>query len=249
MIETIEDRIERALERQNHCLPAKIKKINEDGTVDVEIQIQHIYVDLNKYNEEYIDRPIYSNVRLFGHKSGDFTIYTPVKEGDCGMVLAFDRDCKLHFERNGDKAPPANFIFNNFNSSIFIPVDTFGNHVNEDNKKNIFIKYKDEDIIKIDGEKKVINYGETITIDLKEKKIKIESKLEWEGEMQIKGDIKVEGAVEVKGDVKVTGNITATDDVKAGSISLKNHTHSYTNYPMSPAGKNVSAPATTDKPS
>ena len=38
-------------------------------------------------------------------------------------------------------------------------------------------------------------------------------------------EVSAEEGVSITGDVSVTGNITATEDVKAGDISLTNHTH------------------------
>ena len=38
-------------------------------------------------------------------------------------------------------------------------------------------------------------------------------------------EVKAEKGVSITGDVSVTGNITATEDVKAGNVSLTEHTH------------------------
>lgn len=55
--------------------------------------------------------------------------------------------------------------------------------------------------------------GTKITYDLTSSKLTIESS----------------GGVEIKGNLKVSGSVEAGQDVKAGTISLKTHVHSYMN--------------------
>jgi len=55
-----------------------------------------------------------------------------------------------------------------------------------------------------------------------------------------------DGKITIKGDMEVDGKITATGDVKAGSISLQNHTHGFSYSWTDPAG---SSTGTTDTPS
>ncbi|MCB1157703.1 MAG: hypothetical protein KDK45_09385 [Leptospiraceae bacterium] len=47
--------------------------------------------------------------------------------------------------------------------------------------------------------------------------------------------MKLTGDVEIDGKLNVTKNIESDEDVKAGSISLKTHTHPYTDTPIGPS--------------
>lgn len=62
-----------------------------------------------------------------------------------------------------------------------------------------------------------------------DKKLKLQNHCEVGGNSEVKGNSKVTGSVDVSDKLTVTKEIKSTSgDVKAGSISLKTHTHNYT---------------------
>lgn len=61
--------------------------------------------------------------------------------------------------------------------------------------------------------------GTKITYDLSNSKLTLE----------VSGGVEINGNLTVKGSVDVNGSVDATQDVKAGTISLRAHIHSYVN--------------------
>lgn len=71
----------------------------------------------------------------------------------------------------------------------------------------------------------VIYNSDTNYIKFKDSEIEIKS-----GSVKITlkdSKVSIEGDLEIDGKLKVTKNIESDEDIKAGSISLKNHTHQY----------------------
>jgi len=111
----------------------------------------------------------------------------------------------------------------------------------------------DDNGIKVDNNSKT-----TIELTETETKIKVGDKIATVDENQIKLDtgsvtLELSDKIVMKGDLEVQGKITATDDiessadVKAGSISLKDHTHPVTTTLVAGPNPVTPTPFSTDK--
>lgn len=141
---------------------------------------------------------------------GQFEIQCCPKEGDTGVLAVFVNDIHDWVENDGPSIPNTDNHFMK-TSSVFIPFIP--------NKKNRAQDYpQDNNSLVI----KSANAKITITDDGTNSSIVAEAKTM---------EVKASDGVSITGDVAVTGKITATKniessgDVKAGSISLKQHSH------------------------
>lgn len=201
--------------------PAEVVKVNDNTTVDLKMPIDFLIVDPSNAAESSIERKIKKGVKVFTLKHGVFEIITPLAIGDKGIIIAFDRDCRLFFEGNGGRSTPASLDIHKFDSSFFLPLNFFASSDKIKNNENIIIEKNGKEVLIIDG---------------KEDNIKITSNVE------ITGNLTIVGGVTAKEDITSDGDIKSGGDVKAGSVSLSNHVHSYVRHPQ------ASIPDNTGKP-
>lgn len=142
---------------------------------------------------------------------GQFEVQCCPKEGDTGVLAVFTNDVTDWVKNGGTSIPNTDNHFMK-SSSVFIPFIP--------NAKNCAQDYpQDNNSLVI----KSANAKITITDDGTNSSIVAEAKTM---------EVKASDGVSITGDVAVTGKITATkniessEDVKAGNISLKQHTHS-----------------------
>lgn len=142
---------------------------------------------------------------------GQFEVQCCPKKGDTGVLAVFTNDT-LHWKAEGGPSIPNTDNHFMKSSSVFIPFIP--------NAKNCAQDYpQDNNSLVI----KSANAKITITDDGTTSSIVAEAK---------SMEVKAENGVAITGDVAVSGKITATkniesdEDLKAGSVSLKQHTHS-----------------------
>lgn len=142
---------------------------------------------------------------------GQFEIQCCPKEGDTGVLAVFTNDIHNWLEEGGPSIPNSDFHFGK-DSCVFIPFIP--------NKKNCATDYPSDNnslVIKSANSKIVL------TDDGSNTSVAVEAKTM---------SFKAPNGFSFNGDVAVTGKLTTTkniesgQDVKAGSISLKQHTHS-----------------------
>lgn len=136
---------------------------------------------------------------------GQFEIQACPVEGDTGYIEVFVDDIQ-DWIKNGSRSIPwtqDKFVKKN---CIFVPFVP--------NKKNASTTYPADNTQLVIRSK---NASITITDDGQTSSVKIGAQTM---------EVNAEKGVSITGDVSVTGNITASEDVKAGQISLTNHTHS-----------------------
>lgn len=135
---------------------------------------------------------------------GQFEIQACPVEGDTGYIEVFVDDIQ-DWIKNGSRSIPwsqAKFVKKNCVFVPFVP-----------NKKNASATYPADNTQLVIRSK---NASITLTDDGTTSSVKIDAQTM---------EVKAEEGVSITGDVSVTGNITATEDVKAGNISLTEHTH------------------------
>ena len=144
---------------------------------------------------------------------GQFSIQACPKKDDTGYIEIFTNDITDWIENGGISIPKSDRHFAK-DSCVFVPfvankTNSTPNYVNNENTLVI----------------KSANTSITLTDNGSTSDVKIESKTIT---------MKAQNGVAITGDVSVTGKITATknietsQDVKAGTVSLKNHTHGVT---------------------
>ena len=135
---------------------------------------------------------------------GQFEIQACPVEGDTGYIEVFVDDIQ-DWIKNGSRSIPWSvdkFVKKNCVFVPFIP-----------NKKNASATYPADNTQLVIRSK---NASITLADDGTTSSVKIGAQTM---------EVKAEKGVSITGDVSVTGNITATEDVKAGNVSLTEHTH------------------------
>lgn len=167
---------------------------------------------------------------------GQFEIQCCPKEGDTGYIEVFTNDI-LDWIQNGSRSIPwsdAHFLKT---SCVFVPF--IPNHTNvsssypTDNSQ-LVIKSANASIVITDSEAKEDPDSEpTVDITTTAQTVNINA----EKGVTVKGDINITGDMVVTGSITASGDIKSTNgDVKAGTISLKEHTHDVAFDLIAPSG-------------
>jgi hypothetical protein len=154
------------------------------------------------------DPPLISGVPVQCPRSGGAEFSFPVIKGDAVLLIFTDRSIEEYLVQGGLRTPgdPRSHDLNDAIALHGVPYPFNAKSLAENN----------DDVLLI----------------YEQKKLRMKKGAGWE----IEGDVKGTGDWSIKGDLAVDGNITATGDVKAGTVSLKNHVHT------DPQGGNTGAP-------
>lgn len=135
---------------------------------------------------------------------GQFEIQACPVEGDTGYIEVFVDDIQ-DWIKNGSRSIPWSqdkFVKKNCVFVPFIPNSKNASTTYPTDNTQLVIRSKNASITLVDD-------GETSSVKIGAQTM----------------EVNAEKGVSITGDVSVTGNITASKDVKAGGISLTNHTH------------------------
>lgn len=179
-----------------------------------------------------VSRPfIILGVPVKQERWGQFEIQCCPKIGDTGYIEVFTDDIR-EWVQKGYAAVPNTAEKFDVSSCVFVPFIPSHNSAAEDypEKNNkLVIKSKNVRIEIVDDEeeeKKEINItAEKVNIT---SDINITGNIEMTGDVKMTGDFSQEGAMSVTGTISATKEIKSDEDVKAGSVSLKTHTHNFT---------------------
>lgn len=194
----------------------------EDQTVDI---IQDVLEFCNTPGGEYIINnefgidvaagllkpEVLVNVPVMQLRWGQFELQCCPQQGDTGVLMVFTNDIHNWVEEGGPSIPSTDNHFMK-SSCVFMPFIP--------NKKSCVQDYPADNnslVIKSASAKIVLTDDGTntnVTVEAKSMNFKAEDGFSFEGD------------VAVTGKVTATKNIEASEDVKAGNISMKQHTHS-----------------------
>ena len=135
---------------------------------------------------------------------GQFEIQACPVEGDTGYIEVFVDDIQ-DWIKNGSRSIPWSqdkFVKKNCVFVPFIPNSKNASTTYPTDNTQLVIRSKNASITLMDN-------GSTSSVKINAKTM----------------EVSAEKGVSITGDVSVTGNITASKDVKAGKVSLTNHTH------------------------
>lgn len=156
---------------------------------------------------------------------GQFSIQCCPSVGDTGYIEVFTDDTHNWLEK-GIMAEPNTTNKFEISNCVFVPFLPSFKSADPDYPKDntkLIIKSKNVTLEIVDDEeqgKKEIN----VTAE----KVNVTSDINITGNVSVKGDITQEGAMKVTGTISATKEIKSDDDVKAGTVSLKSHTHDFT---------------------
>lgn len=142
---------------------------------------------------------------------GQFEIQCCPKEGDTGVLAVFVNDIHDWAENDGPSIPNTDNHFMK-TSSVFIPFIPSKKSCAQDyptDNNSLVIKSASAKIVLTDD-----GTNTNVTVEAKSMNFKAENGFSFEGD------------VAVTGKVTATKNIESDGDVKAGTVSLKQHTHS-----------------------
>lgn len=239
------------LDSLNVCLPGIIE------SWDFQTQKAIIKIDSKRIedNNEAIEYPVISGVPIITPSSGGAFISMPIKRGDSCLVLFTDKDITNWLLGSSNQIPNTKRMHSLSDAVAIMGLNQFTKPLPIQNNNDLSISYSNSVIsikpngnIEINSKKDINIVCDNATIDCKDINLNSSSALNIntqnmnvEGSFNLKGDLHLDGnafgknnqsfkvgtKLEVTGDVEATGDMEATGDVKAGSVSLKNHTHSY----------------------
>lgn len=187
----------------------------EKQTVDI---VQDVFEFCNVPNGEFTvnnefgidvsagirDLDVLLDIPILQLRWGQFAIQCCPKEGDTGVLAVFVNDIQNWMVNGGPSIPNSDDHFSKINS-VFIPfIPNYQNCAQDYPTDNNSL------VIKSDNAKIVL------TDDGTNSGVSIEAKTV---------EVKATDGLSLNGNVNVDGDISATGDVKAGSISLTEHTH------------------------
>lgn len=217
--QAIRKNIESMINGVHTAFPGRIEKYDPEKNL---ANVQPV-MKYKKPNGDIIDYPLLTGVpvwfpQTFGQKS---TIVYPVKQGDECLVIIAERP--IDFWMLG-KETKTDLMFDLTEAvcipGLFAKPNELAKKAVEDEaiiiqREKTFIEIKKDDVI-IDSDKTIhVKAKDNITVEsLKDVDVKSATKVNITAP-----------EINLTGHVQVTGNVDVTGDVKAGNISLKNHTH------------------------
>ncbi len=116
---TLESVIRKAINKSLMSLhtvhPAKVKKLRNDGTVDVDLMIHSVFA--NGSNESL---PSITQLPVLYMGSNDYQISFPIQEGDEGLALFAERDIS-RFISTGETGSPNALRLHDLSDAMFLP--------------------------------------------------------------------------------------------------------------------------------
>ena len=181
------------------AFPAVVKKVNDDGTVDVTPSIRNVLKNMQIEPDGKDGKPLpVEGVPVLNIGTSAAIVKFGLAEGDPVLCVSSSRDLRAWIEGGENKGPydPLSFSGNDLNDLMAIPMSRGGN-------KKVTVTISHEGKVSVEAESDV-----TITSP----NVKIDGKLE------------VTGNVDVGGDVSSEGQMNATD-FATQAFSLVNHSH------------------------
>lgn len=177
-------------------------------------------------NGQKIKRVPIASVPVLRFGGGGYFIYTPLKKGDSGWIIACDRDIHNYLDAKGSQTTPNTLRAKSFSDSFFIPDSVFkGPPANSDaltiqsDDGNTKIEFeKDLVILQVASANTRIEV-EKGSVTIKATNVKIDGNLTVTGESLFEGSLSASGEstmnanVTLNGNQRVNGNITASGDI------------------------------------
>jgi hypothetical protein len=254
----------------NVCMPGIIESY-DFKTQKANIKIDSKRIEDNDQLTEY---PVISGVPIIMPSSGGAYISMPVEVGDSCLVLFTDKDISNWLNGLSNQKPETKRIHSLSDGVAIMGLKPFTKSNNIENNNDLCIHYKNTTIkikdnsdveiisqnhIKVESKTAEINLSHDASIKCRDVNLLSSGSVNVETpNFNIKGDLHLEGKAsgknnqpfKINSNVEVTGKIDATQDiksdadVKAGSISLKNHTHLYSK-PVVGSSPTAAIPAQT----
>lgn len=204
--------IESYMEGFETAFPAVIKKVNDDGTVDITPSIRNVLKNMQIEPDGKDNKPLpVLGVPVLWPGTSAAVVKFELEEGDPMLCVSSSRDLRAWVEGGEDKGPydPKSFSGNDLNDLIAIPMSRGG-------KKKVTVE------ISHDG--KVSIEADSVTVAA--------------GNVKIDGELEVTGDASFGKKVNASGSITSEDKMKAldfstDLVSLNTHLH-YATAPYAP---------------
>jgi hypothetical protein len=242
----------------NVCLPGIIE------SYDFKTQKANVKIDSKRIedNDELTDYPVISSVPIIMPSSGGAYITMPVQVGDSCIVFFADKDISNWLNGLSNQKPETKRIHSLSDAVAIMGLHQFTKPIPIENNvdlnihhANTTIKIKENGDVEINSKNHIkltsktaeVNLEHDAIINCRDVHLKSTGNVNFETtNLNVKGDLHLDGKAfgknnqtfKVGAKLEVTGDVEATGDVKAGSVSLKNHTHSYlkpASGPMVPA--------------
>jgi len=181
------------------AFPAVVKKVNDDGTVDVTPSIRNVLKNMQIEPDGKDGKPLpVEGVPVMWPGTSAAVVKFELAEGDPLLCVASSRDLRAWAEGGEDKGPydPKSFSGNDLNDLVAIPLSRGS------------------------GERKVtVNIGHDGKVSLTADSVSLTA-----DKVSVDGDLSVKGKISATGNVTSEGKMNA-NDFATPTLSLMNHTH------------------------
>ena len=181
------------------AFPAVVKKVNDDGTVDVNPSIRNTLKNMQIEPDGKDGKPLaVEGVPVLNIGTSAAIVKFGLAEGDPVLCVSSSRDLRAWIEGGENKGPydPLSFSGNDLNDLMAIPMSRGGN-------KKVTVTISHDGKVSVEAESDVTITSPNVKID---------------------GELEVTGNVDVGGDVSSEGQMNATD-FATQAFSLVNHSH------------------------
>lgn len=173
--------------------PCKVRKVNDDGSVDVDFMIHAVDND-----NQSRALPSATELPVLHQGNAIYTVTFPVSVGDEGLALFAERDISL-FKDDGKTGPPNTHRFHDLSDGLFMPTPL-------SKPKRLAVR---------PGVLLMSNNGTEIEIT--------DGLIRFNGDVEINGKTTAKGDIESTGEVKAEGEVTAMSTSTSIELSAHSH--------------------------